>query len=179
MARWGVAQLGWLDVAVGGDVEHQQVDEELVVVQLQAPLAANECEPGAHFEEEPLELGDERPLQVALGERGGEGEKLEVVWVLGQLLHQLGLAGRHGVSEVRWGSSSSAVQLRHDLAFSRALTLVDQHGRDQPCSTAGQAYHSRSARPASLSRRSRMWPHGNRPTTRGTTSASGPVRLTG
>jgi hypothetical protein len=81
-------------------VEHQPVDEELVVVEFEAPLAADEGETMAQLEEEPLDLGDERSLQVALSERGGKGEELEVVRVFGQLLHQLGVHSRQHVGEV-------------------------------------------------------------------------------
>ena len=57
-------------VAAGRDVEHQQVDEELVAVEVEAPLAADEREAGAELEQEPFDLRDERPLEVAVRRRG-------------------------------------------------------------------------------------------------------------
>jgi hypothetical protein len=99
------------------DVEHQQVDVELVVVDLEAPLAADEREPGPELEQEPLDLRDQGWFEIALSGRGGEGEEVEVVGVLGQPLHQLGVAGRRGVSEARRGGAGPSMQLGHDLTL--------------------------------------------------------------
>ena len=72
LADVGRGQLGGLQledqVAAGRDVEHQQVDEELVAVELEAPLAADEREPGAELEQEPFDLRHEGPLEVAFGD---------------------------------------------------------------------------------------------------------------
>ncbi len=57
LGQVGRAELGCLqlddDVAVCRDVEHQQVDDELVVVEFQVPLAADEGEPMARLKEKP------------------------------------------------------------------------------------------------------------------------------
>jgi hypothetical protein len=96
-------------------VEHEEVDEELVAVDIEAPLPPDEREAGAELEQEPFDLSDEGVLEVALGGVAGQGQELEAVRVLDQLLHQLGVVGRQDVGEVRWGGAGSKMELGHDL----------------------------------------------------------------
>ena len=49
-------------------MEHQEVDEELVAVDVESPLAPDEGEAGAELEQEPFDLRDEGPLEVAFGD---------------------------------------------------------------------------------------------------------------
>jgi len=101
--------------AIGRDVEHEEVDEELVAVDVEAPLPSDEREPGAELEQELFDLRDEGALEVALGDVAGQGQELEAVRVLDQLLHQLGVVGREDVGEIRRGGTGSKMELGHDL----------------------------------------------------------------
>ena len=101
-------------------MEHEEIDEEFVAVDVEPILAADEGEPGAELEEESFDVGDQGPFEVAFGDRISEGEELQVVGVFDELLHELGVAGGESGGEVGRGGADTAVQLAHDL--------VDEHG---------------------------------------------------
>ncbi len=73
-------------------MEEKQVHIKIVSIDVEVHLPADEREAGAEFEQEPFDLRNQGPFEVAFGDRGGQGKELEVVGVLGQLLHQRGVA---------------------------------------------------------------------------------------
>jgi hypothetical protein len=74
------------DIAELFDVEEQEVDVEVISVDVEVHLPADEGESGTQFAEGLGDPAGERVLEVALGDLAGEAEELEVVWVLRYLL---------------------------------------------------------------------------------------------
>ena len=60
-------------------------------------------------------MGDKRGFELALSDLGPQVEELQVVGVLGHLLHELGLCGGQGAGEVGGGGPQPLVELAHDL----------------------------------------------------------------
>src|ERR1039458_8202204 len=89
------------DVAVERDVEEEHVDEELFSVDVQWDLAADEREPGAKLDHEPLDLCDQRALETALIYITRDAEALEVVVLADDLLDQIALRRGERAGEVR------------------------------------------------------------------------------
>jgi hypothetical protein len=79
-------------------------------------LAAGQCEPVAHFQQEALDLGDQSALDVGLGGPLVEPEPLEQVRALGEALREVGLRRRQRAVEVRQRAPLALVQLGLDLA---------------------------------------------------------------
>jgi hypothetical protein len=73
----------------------------------------------AELEQEVVQPVDQRPFQVALGDRAGEVEEVQDVGIPGQLLGELGVGGRQLGGEVRRGGADPGVQPVRDL--------VEQH----------------------------------------------------
>jgi len=81
------------DEAGLGPVEEQQVDVEVVAVDLEVVLPANEREAVAELEQERLEPRDQGVLEVAFGGGLGEVEEVQDVGVAGELLGELAVGG--------------------------------------------------------------------------------------
>jgi hypothetical protein len=79
------------DIAFEARVIEKQVDEELVALDLDAVLPADEREAGAQLEQKPGDVADQRAFDVALVGFVAEAEEVEVVRVLQHLGRQLGL----------------------------------------------------------------------------------------
>ena len=75
-------------------MEEQQVDAIPLVADAQPPLAADEGEVAAEFEQEGFEVADEGVLEVGLGVLVLQAEELEDERVLDFLLGRDGVAGR-------------------------------------------------------------------------------------
>ena len=92
-----------LDDHVAGlfDVEEEQVHVEVVAVDVELDLPADEGESRAQFAERFGDPGREGVLKVAFGDFAGEAEKFEVVGVLGDLLGKLGILRNKLLREVR------------------------------------------------------------------------------
>jgi hypothetical protein len=105
-------------------VEEEHVDEELFSVDVQWDLAADEREPGAKLDHEPLDLCDQRMLETALIDIIRDAEKLEVVVLADDLLDQLALRRGEGAGEVRERAALAFVQARGDVVFEQ-LALAD------------------------------------------------------
>lgn len=60
----------------------EQVEVEVLAVDLQVDLLADEREPGAKLQQEPADVVEQAPLDVAFGGVFAQGEEIEVVWSL-------------------------------------------------------------------------------------------------
>lgn len=101
-------------VPVQVHVVEEEVDEELLPVDLQAVLGADEGETCTQLDQETLELGDERLLEVALVYFGFDVEELQIVRVLGYLLDGVGFFSWQGGGEVGRSRAHALVKLAHD-----------------------------------------------------------------
>jgi hypothetical protein len=106
-------------VAAQLQVVEEQVDAEFLAADLQQILAADEREADAELEQEGTDMFEQAALQLSLLRVGAQGQEVEVVWVLENLLRQLGLRRRQGPVEVGQGFALPVVE--------PALDLVDEH----------------------------------------------------
>ena len=97
------------------DKEEEEVDEEVVALDLEVHLAADEREPGPEFTQGVDHLVHERLFEVALRDAGAQAEEVEDVGVLRELLGELGVCGRKVLDEVRRGCTDALVRAGHDL----------------------------------------------------------------
>jgi hypothetical protein len=79
----------------------EQIELEVFSSDFKRNLAAYEGEADAEFDEELTQVREQATLQVALVCLGGERQKIEVVWVLDELLGEVGLWLRKCRVEVR------------------------------------------------------------------------------
>ena len=84
-------------------VEEDEIDAEPVVANPQAALSTNEAEVAPQFEQESLEMADERLFEIALGVLVSESEELEHERILDLLLR------RHSVA---WPKARTALEHR-------------------------------------------------------------------
>jgi hypothetical protein len=98
-------------------MEHEKVDEEFVTVNVESILPADVGKALAEFAKEAIDLCDERRFKLALGGWSRELNKLKVVRIAGDLLHQFGVVSREQSLKVGWRRARPLVQLRHDLVL--------------------------------------------------------------
>src|SRR6185436_21146861 len=72
----------------------EEVEVEVLAADLEVDPAADEGEAGAELEEEPLDLIDERLLDLSLAARIGGAEEVEEVRILEDLLGHVGVGRR-------------------------------------------------------------------------------------
>jgi len=103
------------DEAGLGPVEEQQVDVEVVAVDFEVVLPADEREAVAELEQERLEPRDQGVLEVTFGGGLGEVEEVQDVGVAGELLGELAVGGGELGGEVGWGGPDPMVQVGGDV----------------------------------------------------------------
>ena len=92
-----------LDNHIAGllDVEEKQIHVEVIAVDVEVDLAADEGEAGAEFAEGFGDPAGQGVLEVAFGDFPGEAEEFEVVGIFGDLLGQFGILGNKLLRKVR------------------------------------------------------------------------------
>jgi hypothetical protein len=83
------------DVAAQIDVVKEQVDVEVAAGKFKVHLPPDERKTAAQFDQEALDVVDQRLLDLALTSRVGGAEKNEEVGIFEYLLRHVGARGRH------------------------------------------------------------------------------------
>lgn len=125
------------------DVEEQQVDEEVIAVDIEVDLAANEREAAAELAESIDDALDEAVFQSSLDGVSVDREELQREWILGDLLCKLGVGAVERVREVGRGRTLTEVQ--------PGLIWCASTGRLQPCTMSFALYQSRNSASSSFS----------------------------
>lgn len=103
------------DVAQLLNVEEQQIDVEVVPIDVEMHLSANERESGAEFTHRVEDSIDHALLEFAFGGVAADGEELERVRILGEFLRLVGIQPLKGAGKVAGRCGLPLVQPRHDL----------------------------------------------------------------
>ena len=119
------------------EVIEEQIDVEGLAVHLERHLATDEGEAAAQLQQKIAQMFEETTLELPLFGGRAQGQKLERVWVLEDLLRQVGLRCRQRSVEVRQRLPLPLAKLSGDE--------VDSTLRPQPFSRAARRYHSRLA----------------------------------
>jgi hypothetical protein len=98
-------------------VEEEQVDEELVPVEGEPDLAADEGEPRAELGQGVLEAFGQGSLDGTLPGPLGQVQEVEDVGVLDDLLRLVGIDGVQVVGEVAGGGPDASVQAGGDVVL--------------------------------------------------------------
>lgn len=97
------------------DVKEQQVDEEVIAVDIEVDLAADESKTGAELAEGVDDALGEPVFQLSHDRIAVDGEELERERILGDLLSELAVVAFESVQEVRRGCTFTEVQLGPNL----------------------------------------------------------------
>jgi hypothetical protein len=100
-------------------VIEEQIELEVLSSDFQRDLAPNEGEAEAQFDEKGPQVSEEPLFQVVLVSFRCEGQKIEVVRILEELLCQVGLRRRKGGLKVRHGLPLAAVEAALDVDHER------------------------------------------------------------
>ena len=130
--------------------EEQQVDVEVVTVELEVVLPADEGDPWPSSSRKACSRLTSAVSRSRSATDPVRSRKSNTYGVAGQLLRQVTVRGRELVGEVRRGGP--------DPLVSRFMIWLSSTLRDQPCSAAAAAYQSRSAWASSLASRTVAWP---------------------
>ena len=69
----------------------KKIEVEFLAAHGEPVLAAHKCEPDAEFEKKLAQVVEQTTLQIALVGIVAEGEKIEVLWIFGDVPREVGL----------------------------------------------------------------------------------------
>src|SRR3984957_18167904 len=93
----------------------EEVQSEVLASNFERNLAADEGEADTEFDQELPQVGEKSSLQIALLRLRREGQEVEVVWILQELLCEVRLRFRKRRLKVRDGFSLTPVKTTLDL----------------------------------------------------------------
>ena len=143
----------------------EQVQEVVLAIDHERVLSPQEGKALAQLKQKPRDLRHQLVLDIALHRLGAEGQKVEHIWVFQDLLNQLGLRRRQGLSEVAYRQADALVKA--------LLNLPLQHRAAPAMFGAGLGVQQHQIYRLHLSQQGAQVPQGICPTGYGTTSKRG------